>query len=458
MKKILLLIISIFVHQTIYAQCDNVQIGKMIKWGLSEDEINEVCEEERKKKNVDEDKIKNNQNNKKSIIKNDSKIKTPINTNINQNYTNYPKFLDGRTNQGNLKSRFINPPKKEGVKYYIEYGRTFYSNYQSKDLSLNQENFSEENNISIGFDIKYDENNLDFISLEYSKNIVNTSYKSRNGAGWSYDLNGNKYLIRYLITENNNNLESQRFSIEYIFSIIDSILMGLSYSNQEYLFKSKNNFQWYNIDNNSSIGMENGIDFHNGSINFNKLSLRMTLELLQNKIDLFYMPEIETKYEYNSKWGGDHPYEYNGEFDLNSNRSIGFYFTFIDEYNNYYFGLSENPFQLENSIYKFIYKGNTLSIGYKNSDLSIPITNHFEINYGNYKTKEPFIGSPRDIFQFDLKLFYEIKKTTLMLAYNFIQIDSKDIEEDDEFYTYTNQYREEQQYTNNLNFGFISYF
>ena len=49
-------------------------------------------------------------------------------------------------------------------------------------------------------------------------------------------------------------------------------------------------------------------------------------------------------------------------------------------------------------------------------------------------------------------------KTTLMLAYNFIQVNYKDIEEDDEFYTYTNQYRGEQQYTNNLIIGLISYF
>ena len=45
-----------------------------------------------------------------------------------------------------------------------------------------------------------------------------------------------------------------------------------------------------------------------------------------------------------------------------------------------------------------------------------------------------------------------------MLAYNFIQIDYKDKEQENDFYNYTNQYSKEQQYTNNLTFGFISYF
>jgi len=463
-KNILILFFSLLVYQTIYGECTKIQIGKMIKMELTEDEIYEVCGEITKNTNDKQKDINKKSETNYKIITEKISRKKPLTLNKqHQVYTNYPKFLSGRTNQGNLKSRFINPPKKEGIKYYLEYGRTFYSTYKSKDLSLNKENFSENNEISIGFDFKYDENNFDFISLEFSKTEDKSTYKSRDGVGWGYDSNNNKYIRRYLITDNNNTFESQRFSIEYIFSIKNLILTGLSYSNQEYLFKSKNNFQWYNNDNNSSNGMENGIDFQNGNINFIKLSLRMTLVILENKIDLFYKPEIETKYKYSNKYGGDYPSEYNGELDLNINRSIGFYFTIIDEYNNYYFGLSENPNQSENSLSQFIYKGNTISIGYKNSDLSSPITNHIEINYGNYKTKEPFIVSPQDVFQFDFKLFYEIKEITYLLAYNFTQIDSKDIEHDDVFFddevvNYMNQYREEQRYTNNLTLGFISYF
>ena len=106
-----------------------------------------------------------------------------------------------------------------------------------------------------------------------------------------------------------------------------------------------------------------------------------------------------------------------GELDIDYNRYLGLYYTIIDNYNNYYFGFSENPLSFND-------KGNSITIGHNNSSLFPNISKSIELNYGNYKTKKPFIGHPIDVFQFELKLFYELMKTTLMLAYNFNQIDS----------------------------------
>ena len=42
-RNILMICFSLLIYHPLYGKCSNLQIGKMIKMGLSEEEITEVC-------------------------------------------------------------------------------------------------------------------------------------------------------------------------------------------------------------------------------------------------------------------------------------------------------------------------------------------------------------------------------------------------------------------------------
>ena len=42
-RNILIICFSLLIYHPLYGKCSNLQIGKMVKMGLSEEEITEVC-------------------------------------------------------------------------------------------------------------------------------------------------------------------------------------------------------------------------------------------------------------------------------------------------------------------------------------------------------------------------------------------------------------------------------
>ena len=106
LRNILMICFSLLIYHPLYGKCSYIQIGKMVKMGLSEEEITEVCgkptikSEDKTKPVVEEPKIK------------------PI---------KYSDKLGIRGNEGNLSTRFLNPPKVTDTRLYFGLGQVIYS-------------------------------------------------------------------------------------------------------------------------------------------------------------------------------------------------------------------------------------------------------------------------------------------------------------------------------------------
>ena len=104
---------SLLIYHPLYGKCSNLQIGKMVKMGLSEEEITEVCgkptiKSVNKPKPVVEE---------PQPVVEEPKIK-PI---------KYSDKLGIRGNEGNLSTIFLNPPKVTDTRLYVGLGQVIYS-------------------------------------------------------------------------------------------------------------------------------------------------------------------------------------------------------------------------------------------------------------------------------------------------------------------------------------------
>ena len=144
-RNILMICFSLLIYHPLYGKCSNLQIGKMIKMGLSEEEITEVCGKPTIKS---EDKTKPVVEEPKPVVEEpqpvveDPKIK-PI---------KYSDKLGIRGNEGNLSTRFLNPPKVTDTRLYVGLGQVIYSIEYNKltDHSLDSDNYYNDTDISIG--------------------------------------------------------------------------------------------------------------------------------------------------------------------------------------------------------------------------------------------------------------------------------------------------------------------
>ena len=152
---------SLLIYHPLYGKCSNLQIGNMIKMGLSEEEITEVCGKPTIKS---EDKPK--------PVVEESKIK-PI---------KYSDKLGIRSNEGNLSTRYLNPPKVTDTRLYVGLGQVIYSIEYNKltGKTLQSENYYTDTDISIGIDNRLFDDNLHYISFSYSTSDTTFNRKTRN--------------------------------------------------------------------------------------------------------------------------------------------------------------------------------------------------------------------------------------------------------------------------------------
>ena len=156
-RNILIICFSLLIYHPLYGKCSNLQIGKMVKMGLSEEEITEVCGKPTIKS---EDKPKPVVEEPKPVVE-ETKIK-PI---------KYSDKLGIGGNEGNLSTKYLNPPKVTDTRLYVGLGQVIYSieynKFEGDESFFSQPDFYTGTNILIGIDNRLFDENLHYISFSY---------------------------------------------------------------------------------------------------------------------------------------------------------------------------------------------------------------------------------------------------------------------------------------------------
>ena len=402
--KHLLILFSIFLHSSpLFGQsseCTRVQIGKMIKLGLSESEILEVCRkptiksEDKPKPAVEEPKIK------------------PI---------KYSDKLGIRSNEGNLSTIFLNPPKVTDTRLYFGLGQVIYSilynKFEGGDESFfKQPNFYTGTNIFIGIDNRLFDNNLHYISFSYSTSDTKFNMKTR----YDYTENNVNYYNHFEI-ESNFNVELM--TLEYIHHLSETFLLGISYNTTSLKNSYKYDNQWWNSDTESSSGLNSGSSKYESKHDYTYQRVRLQKVKDNLRFDFVYHPEVTSKENYS---GG-----YTGESTTGFGRLLGLNVTKLANKNDISFGYNKenentDTSDPENILYRFGYNNYSYSylvfkgiIDYKNSDgitssvnpyTSITIdgtvlakveTGTFSINFEYANIKEEDLGDSSDKYRVD---------------------------------------------------------
>ena len=150
----------------------------MIKLGLSESEILEVCRNPTIKS---EDKTKPVVEEPKPVVE-ESK---PVVEEPKIKPIKYSDKLGIRGNEGNLSTRFLNPPKVTDTRLYFGLGQVIYSilynKFEGGDESIfSQPDFVTGTNIFLGIDNRLFDDNLHYISFSYSTFDRKINFKSRS--------------------------------------------------------------------------------------------------------------------------------------------------------------------------------------------------------------------------------------------------------------------------------------
>ena len=111
---------SLLIYHPLYGKCSYIQIGKMVKMGLSEEEITEVCG---KPTTRSEDKPKPVVEEPKPVVEEPK----PVVEEPKIKHIKYSDKLGIRTNEGNHSTRYLNPPKVTDTRLYVGLGQVIYS-------------------------------------------------------------------------------------------------------------------------------------------------------------------------------------------------------------------------------------------------------------------------------------------------------------------------------------------
>ena len=170
MKQLLIILSFLLLSSSLFGQsskCTRVQIGEMIKKGLSESEILEVC---RKPTQSFEEKTT-----EKPSKPEEDKPKVPL---------NYSNKLGVRSNEGSLTTTHLNPPKNTNTRFYFLYGQIVNSEENRKLSSLHTLDTFKSSGKIVGIDNRLSEDNLHYVSLLYSSQNVNVHQRNRvDGTG-----------------------------------------------------------------------------------------------------------------------------------------------------------------------------------------------------------------------------------------------------------------------------------
>ena len=402
----------LLIYHPLYAQCSNLQIGKMIKIGLSEKEITEVCG----RPTIKSEEIP-------ETVLEEPKIKT----------IKYSDNVGIRTNEGNLSTRYLNPPKLTDTRIYFELGHVIdsieYNKFAEDEDFLSQINFYKETDISIGIDSRLFDESLHYISFLYSTSDQKINRETR------YDYTEDNVNF-YRQHENENNNKYEIMTLEYVHHMSETFLLGLSYHSIA-LNKSRGYvYQWYFSDNNSASGLNSGSIQYESKHDYTYQLLRIQKVKNNLRFDFVFRPEVTSKENYSG--------DYTGESTSGFGRYLGLNVTKLDYEDKISFGYykeNENTdtYNPENISYRFGYILESIS------DLVFKGIIDYNNSAGITASVNPLTSITIDgtvLFVYDLDTF--------SINYEFTYNKYEDLGDSND------KYRIDEQFVNKINLGFIT--
>ena len=426
-KHLLILISLILLSSPLFGQsseCTRIQIGKMIKLGLSESEILEVCRNPTIK----------SENKPKPVVEEPKPVVEELQPVVEESKIKPIKYSDKlgiRGNEGNLSTRFLNPPKVTDTRLYVGLGQVIYSIEYNKfekgdENFISQKNYYNDTDISIGIDSRLFDDNLHYISFKYSTSDTKFNTKSR------YDSTENP--VYYRQTENDINYKYDFMTLEYIHHMSETFLIGISYHSSNLKKSKKFNEQLYDSDNNSSLASSSSKYESKHDYTYQVVRLQKVIDNL--RFDFVYHPEVTSKENYSG--------DYTGESTTGFGRFLGLNVTKLDYKNDISFGYykeNENTdtYDSENVSYRFGY------IFEYDSDLVFKGIISHKKSEGITDSVNPYTSIYIDgtvLFVYDLNTF--------SINYEYIQNKHEDLGDS------SDKYRTDEQFVNIINLGFIT--
>ncbi len=398
----------------------------MIKLGLSESEILEVCGKPTIKS---EDKTKPVVEEPKPVVE-EPKIK-PI---------KYSDKLGIRGNEGNLSTIFLNPPKVTNTRLYVGLGQVIYSilynKFEGGDESFfSQPDFYTGTNIFLGIDNRLFDDNLHYISFLYSSLNSNVSQRFR-----SDDTVNNVNLYLQGVSEQNIIIET--IILEYVHHLLDDLLVGLSFNSVSLKRDIKMDYHWYNSEDDSKTELITGGTFNyepNHDYNYNSLRLQKIINNL--RFDFYFTPEVISKENYSGDFNGT---SVTGESKTGSGRKIGLNGTKLGYNNDVSFGYykeneNKDTSDPENILYKFGY------IFESNSGLVFKGIIDYNKSEGITSSVNPYTS-----ITIDGTVLINVETRTFSINYEHINHKYEDLGDS------SDKYRTDEQFVNIINLGFIT--
>ena len=284
MKHLLILISFLLLSSPLFGQsskCTRVQIGEMIKKGLSESEILEVC---RKPTQSFEEKIT-----EKPSKPEEDKPKVPL---------KYSNKLGVRSNEGSLTTKHLNPPKNTNTRFYFLYSQIVNSEENRKLSSLYTLDTFKSSMKIVGIDNRLSEDNLHYVSLLYSSQNGNVHQRDRK------DLTQNS-VSYYQKIYSEQNIILETMTLEYVHHLLDDLLVGLSYKSVSLIRDIKSDYQWYKSEDDSKTGLNGGTLKYESNHDYNYNSLRLQKIINNVRFDFNFTPEVISKENYSGDYTGE---------------------------------------------------------------------------------------------------------------------------------------------------------
>ena len=425
---------SLLIYHPLYGKCSYIQIGKMVKMGLSEEEITEVCGKPTIKS---EDKTKPVVEEPKPVVE-ESKIKPikysdKLGTRSNEGNLSTSNEL-GNFLKGNLSTSYLNPPKVTDKRLYFGLGQVIYSklynNFEGGDESFfSQPDFVTGTFIFIGFDSRLFDDNLHYISFSYSTSDTKLNLKTR------FDSTENN-VIYYNQSEIDLNSNYELLTLEYIHHLSETFLLGISYKTTSLKESIKIDYQWYKSEDDSTSGLNSGSYKYESKHDYTYQKVRLQKVTDNLRFDFVYHPEVTSKENYSG--------DYTGESTTGFGRFLGLNVTKLDYKNDISFGYYKENENIdisrsENVSYRFGYMFESDSGGV------------FKGIIDNNKS-EGITGSvnPLTSITIDGTLLVKVETGTYSINYEHISIKFEDLGDS------SDKYRTDEQFVNIINLGFIT--
>ena len=399
----------------------------MIKLGLSESEILEVCRnptiksENKPKPVVEEPKPVVEES--KPVVE-EPKIK-PI---------KYSDKLGIRSNEGNLSTKYLNPPKVTDTRLYFGLGQVIYSilynKFEGGDESfLSQPDFVTSTNIFLGIDNRLFDDNLHYISFSYSTSDTKFNTKTR----YDYTENNVNYYNHFEIEGNFND---EFMTLEYIHHLSETFLLGISYNSTSLKHSYKYDNQWYLSETDSTSGLNSGSSKYESKHDYTYQRVRLQKVTDNLRFDFDYHPEVTSKENYS----GDNT----GESTTGFGRLLGLNVTKLGYKNDISFGYykeNENTdtYDSERVLYSFGY------IFESDPDLVFK-------GIIDYNKSEGITGSvnPVTSITIDGTVLFVYDLNTISINYTYMNDKLEDLGDS------SDKYRTDEQFVNIINLGFIT--